>query len=37
MRVCIDCGNEQEDGGFCKNCGASTFERTHASTEEKQE
>jgi len=35
MRVCIDCGNEQEDGNFCKNCGASTFERTNASYSEK--
>jgi len=36
MRVCIDCGNEQEDGDFCKNCGASTFERTQVEHDDSQ-
>ncbi len=27
MRICIDCGYEQETGMTCQDCGAITFER----------
>lgn len=31
MRVCIDCGNEQEYGRYCEKCNATVFEYQHAS------
>ncbi len=36
MRICVDCGTEQEEGEFCKNCGKATFERTHTTYENTQ-
>lgn len=30
MRVCLDCGNEQEYGHYCEKCNATVFEYQHA-------
>ena len=36
MRICTNCGTEQEEGAFCMNCGASTLERASRNHEDSQ-